>query len=292
MNGRTVRRGASIRPRRMKVGPLPRQRTGDVNGVGHRFLRGQEFVGCFARYAGARVVVLRPDASWRSEPCCTFLLRPQLRSRPLFTKTGESLDTFYPPANCITPNTITRAMHPIVPESRMGLSAVAVMPARRMCRLGSGPCWRPRRPSDSAPVRRDATLVADRAGGDRSRDQRCGRQADVRRPNATLRRAVRAHRSDDEALPAGTARIRVRRCARWRRCGPGVAAHPKDVRVADRLARTYIDFGRRIGDAHYAGYAEAVIAPWMAQPAPPVALWSRKRRSCSFATSSPPPARC
>jgi tetratricopeptide (TPR) repeat protein len=39
------------------------------------------------------------------------------------------------------------------------------------------------------------------------------------------------------------------------------------------LANAYIDYGRQIGDAHYAGYAEAVIAPWLAQrPAPLAAL--------------------
>jgi Tfp pilus assembly protein PilF len=39
------------------------------------------------------------------------------------------------------------------------------------------------------------------------------------------------------------------------------------------LARAYVDYSRQIGDAHYAGYAEAVIAPWMAQaPPPPGAL--------------------
>jgi len=47
---------------------------------------------------------------------------------------------------------------------------------------------------------------------------------------------------------------------------------PGDPRAADALARAYIDFGRRVGDAHYAGYAEAVIAPWMADPTPPTPL--------------------
>lgn len=41
--------------------------------------------------------------------------------------------------------------------------------------------------------------------------------------------------------------------------------------AADRLARAYIDFGRELGDAHYAGYAEAVLAPWLAKASPPVA---------------------
>jgi tetratricopeptide (TPR) repeat protein len=46
---------------------------------------------------------------------------------------------------------------------------------------------------------------------------------------------------------------------------------PTDLRTAGQLARTYIDFGRQLGDAHYAGYAEAVVAPWMAKPQPPSA---------------------
>lgn len=46
---------------------------------------------------------------------------------------------------------------------------------------------------------------------------------------------------------------------------------PHDLGRAARLASAYIDYGRQIGDAHYAGYAEAVIAPWLAQTPPPVA---------------------
>jgi tetratricopeptide (TPR) repeat protein len=44
---------------------------------------------------------------------------------------------------------------------------------------------------------------------------------------------------------------------------------PDSLPAADKLARAYIDFGREIGDAHYAGYAEAVLAPWLARPQPP-----------------------
>jgi Tfp pilus assembly protein PilF len=39
--------------------------------------------------------------------------------------------------------------------------------------------------------------------------------------------------------------------------------------AALRLADAYVDYGRQIGDAHYAGYAEAVIAPLIAQALPP-----------------------
>ena len=49
-------------------------------------------------------------------------------------------------------------------------------------------------------------------------------------------------------------------------------ATPHDVRAALALANAYIDYSRQIGDAHYAGYAEAVIAPWTALPAPPAGV--------------------
>lgn len=46
---------------------------------------------------------------------------------------------------------------------------------------------------------------------------------------------------------------------------------PGSLDAADQLARAYIDFGREIGDAHYAGYAEAVLRSWLDQAAPPAA---------------------
>lgn len=46
-------------------------------------------------------------------------------------------------------------------------------------------------------------------------------------------------------------------------------AKPHDVEIADKLAREYVSFGREIGDAHYSGYATAVIAPWMKLKSPP-----------------------
>ena len=61
----------------------------------------------------------------------------------------------------------------------------------------------------------------------------------------------------------------IRRIAALRRSH---AAEPGDARAADALARAYVDFGRKVGDAHYAGYAEAVIGPWMTKPGPPTAL--------------------
>jgi Tfp pilus assembly protein PilF len=61
----------------------------------------------------------------------------------------------------------------------------------------------------------------------------------------------------------------MRRIAELRRT---TAADPASARSADALARAYVDFGRKVGDAHYAGYAEAVIAPWLARPNAPPAL--------------------
>lgn len=49
-------------------------------------------------------------------------------------------------------------------------------------------------------------------------------------------------------------------------------ADANNLALAQPLAQAYIDFGRQIGDAHYAGYAEAVLAPWLARSSPPAAV--------------------
>jgi tetratricopeptide (TPR) repeat protein len=46
-------------------------------------------------------------------------------------------------------------------------------------------------------------------------------------------------------------------------------AAPRSFPAAISLADTYVAYGRQVGDAHYAGYAEAVIASWMAAAQPP-----------------------
>ena len=46
-------------------------------------------------------------------------------------------------------------------------------------------------------------------------------------------------------------------------------ADPHSLKAAKQLADAYIDYSRQIGDAHFAGYAEAVIAPWLQVAAPP-----------------------
>ncbi len=46
----------------------------------------------------------------------------------------------------------------------------------------------------------------------------------------------------------------------------------QDLPLALQLADAYVDYGRQVGDAHYAGYAEAVIAPWLAAASPPAQI--------------------
>ncbi|MEP6634813.1 MAG: hypothetical protein ABJA62_11455, partial [Luteimonas sp.] len=69
-----------------------------------------------------------------------------------------------------------------------------------------------------------------------------------------------------QAVPAA-ADPKVREMRALRRA---LSANPKDPENAVRLSRAYVDFGRKIGDAHYAGYAQAVIDPWLGSKAVPV----------------------
>ena len=56
-----------------------------------------------------------------------------------------------------------------------------------------------------------------------------------------------------------------------RRLRAELDAAPRSLKAAIALANAYIDYSRQVGDAHYAGYAEAVIAPWVQSSAPPAA---------------------
>jgi Tfp pilus assembly protein PilF len=49
-------------------------------------------------------------------------------------------------------------------------------------------------------------------------------------------------------------------------------ADADNLTIAEALAQAYIDYGRQIGDAHFAGYAEAVLTPWLKRAAPPAAV--------------------
>ncbi|OFA03972.1 tetratricopeptide repeat protein [Duganella phyllosphaerae] len=54
-----------------------------------------------------------------------------------------------------------------------------------------------------------------------------------------------------------------------RRLRAQLNAQPNDVALAATLARRYIALGRSETDPRYLGYAQAALAPWWRQPAPP-----------------------
>ncbi|WP_229503797.1 hypothetical protein [Massilia putida] len=54
-----------------------------------------------------------------------------------------------------------------------------------------------------------------------------------------------------------------------RRLRGALNAAPNDLNLASDLARRYIERARIEGDPRYLGYAEAALAPWWKQPAPP-----------------------
>lgn len=72
-----------------------------------------------------------------------------------------------------------------------------------------------------------------------------------------------------ERVPARAADARVRDLqalrAAWR-------ANPTDAALAVRLARRYVDEAAAEGDPRYIGYAQAALAPWWDDAAPPVAV--------------------
>jgi len=96
----------------------------------------------------------------------------------------------------------------------------------------------------------------------------CATGAPVRVPDAPYRPPY-VPRADDEVLQSvpAAANPGVRE---YRKLRADLDADPKSFPTAVALARAYVDFGRRLGDAHYAGYAEAVLAPWIAAASPPV----------------------
>jgi tetratricopeptide (TPR) repeat protein len=58
---------------------------------------------------------------------------------------------------------------------------------------------------------------------------------------------------------------------RMKKLRAGFDAAPQSLSAAKQLADAYIDYSRQIGDAHFAGYAEAIMAPWLLLPRPPAA---------------------
>ena len=71
-----------------------------------------------------------------------------------------------------------------------------------------------------------------------------------------------------ETLPARAADPRMRAINDLRRA---LAADPRELTAAVRLARAYYEAAAAEGDPRYVGYAQAALAPWWELPDPPVA---------------------
>lgn len=70
-----------------------------------------------------------------------------------------------------------------------------------------------------------------------------------------------------ERLPASAANPALDELRRLRKA---LADDPHDLTLAVALARGYLELERGESDPRYAGYAEAVLSPWLDQPDPPV----------------------
>ena len=81
-----------------------------------------------------------------------------------------------------------------------------------------------------------------------------------------------------ERLPVTVGDRRLRELAPLR---AALTRDPNDLRAAVSLARAYIETGRTTGDPRYAGYAEAVLAPWWSMPVRAACCTCRWRRSPS-----------
>ena len=69
-----------------------------------------------------------------------------------------------------------------------------------------------------------------------------------------------------EILPANTNATQ----AEFKSLSRQLSDNPKDIALAVKLARLYIERSREEGDPRYLGYAEAVLAPWWKLSNPPV----------------------
>jgi tetratricopeptide (TPR) repeat protein len=78
--------------------------------------------------------------------------------------------------------------------------------------------------------------------------------------------------TDDDALLQEVPSASDPTVGQMRRLRGELDADADNLVIAEQLAQAYIDFGRQIGDAHYAGYAEAVLAPWLLRRSPPAAV--------------------
>ena len=76
-------------------------------------------------------------------------------------------------------------------------------------------------------------------------------------------------RSDAEVLEVLPARAADPRMREMRRLRNALAAQPNDLSIALQLARAYYSEVAAEGDPRYIGYAQAALAPWWEQAAPP-----------------------
>jgi tetratricopeptide (TPR) repeat protein len=78
--------------------------------------------------------------------------------------------------------------------------------------------------------------------------------------------------TDDETLLQEVPSASDPAVSQMRRLRGELDADAANLAIAEQLAQAYVDFGRQIGDAHYAGYAEAVLAPWLLRSSPPAVV--------------------
>jgi Tfp pilus assembly protein PilF len=78
--------------------------------------------------------------------------------------------------------------------------------------------------------------------------------------------------TDDDALLQEVPSAADPAVSQMRRLRGELDADAGNLAIAEQLAQAYVDFGRQIGDAHYAGYAEAVLAPWLLRSSPPAVV--------------------
>lgn len=78
--------------------------------------------------------------------------------------------------------------------------------------------------------------------------------------------------SDDTLLETLSTRATDPRAREMRELRASLSRNPNDAELAVRLARRYFDEVAAEGDPRYIGYAQAALAPWWKQPAPPPAV--------------------
>jgi Tfp pilus assembly protein PilF len=84
--------------------------------------------------------------------------------------------------------------------------------------------------------------------------------------------APRLPASDSQVLETVPARVADPRTRELQALRAAWRANPRDAGLAVQLAQRYFDEAAASGDPRYVGYAQAALAPWWDQTAPPVAV--------------------